>query len=404
MRHPILISAFVGALLPLAALAQSAPPPRDPTGATDPAPLVETIRQVSRHVGEMTMALDAGGADIEVTERLRFEPYQQLEEMFTRDDVVFLMRHGLTDWSHLDEKGVAPTDCAHQRVMRQDDIEKMRQLGTLLASNGIVPSRVVASEWCRNQQTLTSLLDGFGRVDPAIADAMPVETTPELNLLLSLQGSPDVAALRTRISSWSGDPDRKGPLLLISHYTNIEELTQFRVFEGEILVLDPKRDNLVLGYLRLQSAGPDVGHFKDALSSPLLDEEQAFDMVSRYYAALGSGDRVALDDVLSDGWISHGTATLDDVRNVAAFLAETREVSDGLSDAHFDIVDLYLTDDIVTVIGTVTGRHTGPIYGIPATGRTVTFGGIAVHRIREGRIVETWQMSDRLSLIRQIAG
>ena len=386
--------AALAAFLPLDALAQSAP-------ATPPS-LVQTVKQVSKHVGEMSMPMDAGGAAAGVTERLRFEPYQQIEEMFLRDDVVYLMRHGPTDWSYLDEKDVAPTDCAHQRVMREEGIDKMRQLGALMASNDILPSEIVVSEWCRDQQTVKALLEGFDMVDPAISAAMPVETDPGLDLLLSLQGSRDVGVLKELVSTWTGNHERKGPLMLISHYTNIEELTQFRVYEGEMLVLDPKRDNLVLGYVRLQSAGPDVGHFKDALNSPLLDEGEAFDMVSRYYKALGAGDREQLTDILSDRWVVHGTSPTEQVRDVDAFLAETQEIIDGLADTMFEIDELYLAGDIVTVIGRITGRQTGEIYGIAPTGRTVSFGGIAVHRIQDGKIVETWQMADRLSLLRQI--
>ena len=136
----------------------------------------------------------------------------------------------------------------------------MRDMGVLMAYNGVIPSRIVVSQWCRNQQTLDALKDGMSTVNPDLAD-IPVETDADLNLLLSLQGAKDVVGLRERISDWDGDPDRKGPLLLISHFTNIEELTTFTVFEGEILILDPKRENRVLGYLRLRSAQPDVGHF-----------------------------------------------------------------------------------------------------------------------------------------------
>jgi hypothetical protein len=50
-------------------------------------------------------------------------------------------------------------------------------------------------------------------------------------------------------------------LLIITHFTNIEEQTQFTVYEGEMLVIDLKRDNRVLGYMRLRSAGRDIGHF-----------------------------------------------------------------------------------------------------------------------------------------------
>ena len=364
--------------------------------------MVGTIEKVSNHVGEMDVEVPSGEFDVEDT--LRFEPYQQIEEMFLRDDVVFLMRHGPTDWSKLDAKNVAPTDCANQRVQSARGVEDMRNLGTLLAANDVLPSRIIVSQWCRNQQTLEHLFEGFDRVDPDIAANMPVQTDAHLNLLLSLQGSKDTADLAELISNWDGDPDRKGPLLLISHYTNIEELTQFRVFEGEILVLDPKRDNQVLGYVRLRSAEPDVGHFSDALASPLLSEAAALDMVDRYYDALGRNDTEMLANVLSDRWVLHGGTATEPVEDVDDFLARVSTYKEALDDVRFETADVYLADDVVTVRGTIHGRHVGTLMGMPATGREVAFGVIAVHRIEDGEIVETWEMADKASLMQQIAG
>lgn len=227
-----------------------------------------TMRQVSPHMGEMLVEMDmpveagAEPPDDGMRERLRFEPWQMLDEMFLRDDVVFLMRHGPTDWSKLDEKDVAPTDCADQRVLSEDGREMMFQMGQLMAANDVLPSAIVVSEWCRNQQTLAELQRGFEAVEPGLSDRIPVETDPDLNLLLALRGAPTVEGLRERVEAWDGSSEgERGPLLLISHFTNIEELTTFTVYEGEILVLDPDRGNRVLGYLRLSSAGPDVGHF-----------------------------------------------------------------------------------------------------------------------------------------------
>ncbi len=385
MPHAMISMTFALALtvLPLAALAQ----------AVEPIP--DTIERVSTHIGEMAVNMDR--SPVEVDDALRFEPYQQLEEMFGRDDVVYVMRHGPTDWSKLDAPDVAPADCTNQRVLSPEGRERMRDLGMLLASNGVLPSRIVVSEWCRNQQTLDELMAGFEQVDPAIAQAMPTETDGGLNLLLSLKGSRDVSGLRARVEAWQGDPERKGPLLLITHYTNIEELTQFRVFEGEILVLDPKRENYVLGYLRLRSAEPDVGHFSDALASPLVRDEVALDMVSRYYDALNAADPDRLAGVLGPDWVSNGTSPSVLPQSMKGFLDELEAISGGLSDGTFETSEVHVTDGVVTVIGTITGSHTGELFGIPATGRAVAFGSIAVHRVEEGAIVETWQMFDQPS-------
>lgn len=214
--------------------------------------------QISTHMGEMVATMSSD--ETQLSDTLRFEPWQMLEEMFFRDDVVFLMRHGPTDWSKLDIKGVEATDCANQRIMSPEGRARMREMGILMASNEVLPSQIVVSQWCRNQQTLEELQAGFAEVDPSLPGDIPVETNPDLNLLLSLNGAPNVVGLRKLVSDWEGS-DGKGPLLIISHFTNIEELTTFTVYEGEILILDPKRDNRVLGYLRLASASPDIGHF-----------------------------------------------------------------------------------------------------------------------------------------------
>ena len=217
-----------------------------------------SVRKIDAHMGEMVVEMTPP-VDNVANDSLQFEPMDMLQDLF-RPGVVFLMRHGPTDWSKLDVKNVAPTDCANQRVLSPQGAEDMRTLGVLMTANGLRPSMIARSEWCRGRQTVEELLAGAAKADAAYARAMPVEVDPSLNLLLSLHGAPNVTALRERITNWTG-VGQSGPLLIVTHFTNIEELTQFTVYEGEMLVLDPQRDNRVLGYLRLRSASPDVGHF-----------------------------------------------------------------------------------------------------------------------------------------------
>jgi hypothetical protein len=245
MNRTAMIAAFAGGL-----------------AAAPAAGLDGAVQQVSPHMGEMTVTMDEGteaGAR-EIEDSLRFEPWQMVDDLFMRDDYVLLMRHGPTDWSKLDEEDVAPTDCANQRVMSPEGAENMRDLGALMAANGLFPGKIVVSEWCRNQQTLDNLVAGMEEVVPDVRGRLDIETDPDLNLLLALQGAPDVTGLRERVETWDGSGGN-GPLLLITHFTNIEELTTFNIYEGEMLMVDPDRDGRVLGYLRLRSARPDIGHF-----------------------------------------------------------------------------------------------------------------------------------------------
>jgi phosphohistidine phosphatase SixA len=250
-------------LAAIAALVAGSAAPAQDMAAGLPTPNVTALTE---HVGMMVAGMPTpfgeGYDPASMTTSLRFEPITMLDDLF-RTDVVFLMRHGPTDWSMADADGVAPGDCARQRLMTETGKTEMSELAIHLASNGILPGRIVVSPWCRNQETLAAMTQGFRAVDRAWADGLDIETDQNLALLLSLGGAANVAAMRETIGSWTGE-GADGPLLLISHFTNIAELTEFHVYEGEILVLDPRLDGRVLGYLRLDTAAPDVGHFPNA--------------------------------------------------------------------------------------------------------------------------------------------
>jgi len=241
------------------------------TAAADPTE--DMVQPITRFVGEMAIPMPNGSIDIgDIDNTLRFEPLQNFEDMFLRDDVVFLMRHGPTDWDKLDVPNVGPTDCDDQRILSEQGRKDMRDFGALLAFNDIKPAKIVVSQWCRNQQTLDMIKQGYEQAKPGVFDTIAIETDPATNLLLSLQGAPNVTNLRNRVSTWDAI-GADGPLMIISHFTNIQELTEFSVYEGEMLVLDPDRENRVLGYVRLKTAGPDVGHFNIGDQESIYDEQ-----------------------------------------------------------------------------------------------------------------------------------
>jgi predicted ester cyclase len=52
---------------------------------------------------------------------------------------------------------------------------------------------------------------------------------------------------------------------------------------------------------------------------------------------------------------------------------------------------------------TVSGTHNGPWFGLPATGKRVSFDVIHIARVGpDGRIAEAWSVGDELGLLRQL--
>ena len=73
-------------------------------------------------------------------------------------------------------------------------------------------------------------------------------------------------------------------------------------------------------------------------------------------------------------------------------------------DSHHTIEDLIAEGDKVVTRFTWRGTHRGEFMGVPPTGRHVAVGGIWIHRVEDGRIVEgrEWGQLDWLGLLRQL--
>jgi len=72
-------------------------------------------------------------------------------------------------------------------------------------------------------------------------------------------------------------------------------------------------------------------------------------------------------------------------------------------DIHVVSDEIFAEGDKVAARWTATGTHTGSPFGsIPRTGKSVTFTGITISRIADGKIVESWWCMNRLDLLRQM--
>jgi predicted ester cyclase len=68
----------------------------------------------------------------------------------------------------------------------------------------------------------------------------------------------------------------------------------------------------------------------------------------------------------------------------------------------FTIEDLIAEGDKVVLRYTFRGIHQGQWRGLPPTGKAVTFTGIFIYRMVDGKIVEGWENADALGLVQQL--
>jgi len=59
-------------------------------------------------------------------------------------------------------------------------------------------------------------------------------------------------------------------------------------------------------------------------------------------------------------------------------------------------------DDTIAFAYTLTGTHTGPLMGIPSTGKKIKIRGVQISKFKDGKMVERWGSSDELGMLQQL--
>ena len=87
---------------------------------------------------------------------------------------------------------------------------------------------------------------------------------------------------------------------------------------------------------------------------------------------------------------------------VEAAKQEAADFREGFPDVVSTIEDLIAEGDKVVARWRARATHQGEYMGIPPTGKEVEFTGTSVYRIEAGKIAQSWNEEDELSLMRQI--
>ena len=74
------------------------------------------------------------------------------------------------------------------------------------------------------------------------------------------------------------------------------------------------------------------------------------------------------------------------LRGIEAVKDHVRGMRAALPDLHFTVEDLVAEGDTVVGAFHIEGTHQGPLFGLPATGKRVSFVAIDIWRFRDGKI------------------
>jgi predicted ester cyclase len=126
-------------------------------------------------------------------------------------------------------------------------------------------------------------------------------------------------------------------------------------------------------------------------------------IVQRFYdEVMGKGDLNVLDEVMDENFVDHGEALFGSPQGREILKQEIAATHGILPDLNVHLEGIVAAADLVGVRGTMRCTHRGTFLGVPGTGHELTWKGIAMFRVANGKIVERWFNSDSVSILRQL--
>lgn len=116
------------------------------------------------------------------------------------------------------------------------------------------------------------------------------------------------------------------------------------------------------------------------------------------------GRAEAIDEMFAEDGVAHGLADEPgkQLRGPAGFKPFYQRFRDAFPDIEVVVEDTIAEGDKVVARCTIRATHQSDSLGFAATQQPVEFSGIAIVRVRDGKIIEAWNNFDFLSMYQQL--
>src|SRR4029079_15678412 len=116
---------------------------------------------------------------------------------------------------------------------------------------------------------------------------------------------------------------------------------------------------------------------------------------------MSQGKLDGIDELVADDFVDHQVppGMTPDRAGLRSMMAMFR---DAFPDLKVETLAVALDGDELFVHSLATGTHQGELMGIPATGKTVSFAMMDRVRVRDGKAVEHWGVSEDLGMMTQL--
>jgi predicted ester cyclase len=135
-----------------------------------------------------------------------------------------------------------------------------------------------------------------------------------------------------------------------------------------------------------------------------MSSEENKELIRRYMRAVDdnqTSDWSVIEEYIAEDFVAHNPP-IPGVSLDREGMKQASEIFRVATPGRHEIGMQIAEDDLVVSQISGHGVHAGELLGIPATNKEVETDGIAIHRIRDGKIVEYWSVTDIARVLQQV--
>ncbi|TET08629.1 MAG: ester cyclase [Candidatus Thorarchaeota archaeon] len=120
-----------------------------------------------------------------------------------------------------------------------------------------------------------------------------------------------------------------------------------------------------------------------------------------YDEILNKGNLDAFEELCAPNFVKHAIPPSPDY-GIEGSKQSVLMLRKAFPDIKYTVEDMIEDGDKLVARWSAKGTHKGEFMGIPPTGKQVTFSGIEIIRVKDGKAIEEWEELDRAGLMQQL--
>ncbi len=125
-------------------------------------------------------------------------------------------------------------------------------------------------------------------------------------------------------------------------------------------------------------------------------------LVRRFYEEIDRGNIDAMDELVAEDYINHDPPPFPGLAPGRTGLKQVFEMFWKATPGRHIIEDQIAEGDKVVTRLRGVGKHEADLAGIPPSGNDLDVKAVAIHRVRDGKLVEHWSAVDSAALLSQL--